>query len=53
MIESGSVLLLSYGSALSAFQVLSCYENLHAYLMVADAYLDIILENQLVIQSFV
>lgn len=28
-------------------QVLSCYENLHAYLMIADAYLDIILENQL------
>ncbi|KAK6149319.1 hypothetical protein DH2020_016844 [Rehmannia glutinosa] len=28
-------------------QVLSCYDNLDAYLMVADAYLDIILENQL------
>ncbi|KAL0443353.1 UNVERIFIED_CONTAM: VPS35 endosomal protein sorting factor-like [Sesamum latifolium] len=28
-------------------QVLSCYDKLDAYLMVADAYLDIILENQL------
>ncbi|XP_057787699.1 uncharacterized protein LOC131004943 isoform X3 [Salvia miltiorrhiza] len=28
-------------------QVLFCYANLHAYLMVADAYLDIILENHL------
>ncbi|KAG8386102.1 hypothetical protein BUALT_Bualt03G0114100 [Buddleja alternifolia] len=27
-------------------QVLSCYDNLDAYLTVADAYLDIILENQ-------
>ncbi|KAH6822817.1 hypothetical protein C2S53_017113 [Perilla frutescens var. hirtella] len=27
-------------------QVLSCYEDLYAYLMVADAYLDIILENR-------
>ncbi|KAL7130929.1 hypothetical protein ABFS83_13G165300 [Erythranthe nasuta] len=29
------------------FQVLSCYDNLDAYLMVADAYLDIILESHL------
>ncbi|KAL8469939.1 hypothetical protein ACS0TY_032706 [Phlomoides rotata] len=28
-------------------QVISCYDNLDAFLMVADAYLDIILENQL------
>ncbi|KAL1556274.1 VPS35 endosomal protein sorting factor-like isoform X4 [Salvia divinorum] len=28
-------------------QVLSCHANLHAYLMLADAYLDIILENHL------